>query len=78
MAVRPSIFCISSYEKGQAFLREAARLGSAVTLLTVDKLRDADWPKEILAEFLTMPEEMTPEQKAIIDAIGMTSRGEYW
>jgi biotin carboxylase len=58
----PSIFCISSYEKGQQFLREAARLGARVTLLTVDKLRDADWPRDILAEFLTMPEELTPEQ----------------
>ena len=57
-----SILCISTYEKGQPFLREAARLGARVTLLTVDKLRDADWPKEVLAEFLTMPEEMTPEQ----------------
>lgn len=58
----PDLFCISTYEKGQAFLTEAARLGARVTLLTVDKLRDADWPKEILAEFLTMPEEMSPEQ----------------
>ncbi len=61
-SARIAIFCISSYLKGQAFLREAARLGCDVTLLTVDKLRDADWPKEILTELLTMPEEMTPEQ----------------
>jgi len=27
-----------------------------VVLLTVDKLRDADWPKDVLAEFHTMPE----------------------
>ncbi len=59
---RPSIFCISTYEKGQAFLREAARLGAHVTLLTVEKLREADWPKEVVDEFLTMPEEMSPEQ----------------
>ena len=58
----PNLFCISTYEKGQAFLREAARLGARVTLLTVDKLRDAEWPKEILAEFLTLPEEMSAEQ----------------
>jgi len=58
----PAIFCISSYEKGQAFLREAARLGARVTLLTVDSLRDAAWPKDILAEFLTMPAQMTSEQ----------------
>lgn len=59
---RPSLFCISSYEKGQPFLREAARLGANVTLLTTDKLRDADWPKDILHEFHTMPEDLTPEQ----------------
>ena len=58
----PHIFCISTYEKGQAFLREVARLGARVTLLTVGKLHDADWPRESLSEFLTMPEEMTPEQ----------------
>jgi biotin carboxylase len=59
---RPCLFCISSYEKGQPFLREAARLGANVTLLTTDKLRDADWPKDILHELLTMPEDLTPEQ----------------
>ena len=59
---RPSLFCISSYEKGQPFLREAARLGANVTLLTTDKLRDADWPKDILHEFHTMPADLTPEQ----------------
>jgi biotin carboxylase len=59
---RPSLLCIASYEKGQPFLREAARLGANVTLLTVDKLRDADWPKDILTEFHTMPGNLTPEQ----------------
>ena len=59
---RPSLFCISSYEKGQPFLREAARLGANVSLLTTDKLRDADWPKDILKAFHTMPPELTPEQ----------------
>lgn len=59
---RPSIFCISTYEKGQEFMRTCAASGCEVRLLTVDKLRDADWPKDILTEFLTMPEGMTPEQ----------------
>ena len=59
---KPGLFCISTYEKGQAFLREAAALGAVVTLLTVDKLRDADWPREALTELLTMPEGLTPEQ----------------
>ncbi|ADW69099.1 ATPase [Granulicella tundricola] len=59
---KPAIFCISTYVKGQAFLREAAALGCEVTLLTVDRLRDDDWPKDILHELLTMPEDLTPGQ----------------
>ncbi len=59
---QPSILCISTYEKGQAFLREAARLGASVTLLTVDTLTHADWPRESLAELLTMPQGLTPVQ----------------
>ena len=60
--MKPSILCISTYEKGQRFLTQAAAEGCEVRLLTVDKLRDADWPKDILAEFLTMPENLTPGQ----------------
>ena len=59
---KPALLAISTYEKGQAFLREAALLGCDVTLLTVDKLRDADWPRDSLARFETMPENLTPEQ----------------
>ena len=58
----PSLLCISTYEKGQRFLREVAAEGCEVRLLTVDKLRDADWPKDILTEFLTMSEDLTPGQ----------------
>ncbi len=60
-AQSPELLCISTYEKGQAFLREAARLGCAVTLLTVNKLRDAEWPKADLAGFATIPEDLAPE-----------------
>jgi biotin carboxylase len=59
---RPELLCISTYEKGQAFLHEAARLGCAVTLLTVDKLKHGDWPWEAIAAFHTMPEALTAEQ----------------
>lgn len=62
MAEAPRILCISTYEKGQAFLRECAALGCRMTLLTVEKLREADWPREILDELLTMPEQLTLEQ----------------
>ncbi|MBB5055333.1 glutathione synthase/RimK-type ligase-like ATP-grasp enzyme [Granulicella aggregans] len=62
MIEAPGILCISTYEKGQAFLKEAARLGCEVTLLTVDGLVNADWPRASLKELITMPEGLTPEQ----------------
>jgi biotin carboxylase len=59
MPTRPiTILCISSYEKGQEFLRACKRLGCTVFLLTVDKLRDADWPKESIDEMFYMPAEL--------------------
>jgi biotin carboxylase len=62
---RPKLLCISTYEKGQAFLQEAARLGCAVTLLTVEKLRHADWPWSSLAAIETMPEKLTAQQALV-------------
>jgi len=62
LADQPRIFCLSTYEKGQAFLEECAALGCRVVLLTVDKLRNAAWPKSILEDFHTMPEGLTLEQ----------------
>ena len=59
---RPVVLCLTTYEKGQAFLREMARLGAEVVLLTVDKLAGADWPRESIAQMWTMPGDLTPEQ----------------
>ena len=59
---RPVVLCVTTYEKGQAFLREMTRLGAEVLLLTVDRLREGDWPREVISRVLTMPENLTPEQ----------------
>jgi len=67
------ILCISSYEKGQAFLEECAALGCRVVLMTVEKLRNADWPKSILEEFLTMPEGLTLQQ--VTNTVTYVARG---
>ncbi len=56
------ILCITSYEKGQAFMRQAAAMGCRVLLLTVDKHRESDWPRDCLEEVLTMPDGLTREQ----------------
>jgi biotin carboxylase len=59
---QPTILCISTYEKGQLFLQEVARLGINVVLLTVDKLEHANWPRDSISKLVTMPENLTPEQ----------------
>ena len=64
--------CIASYEKGQDFLRQCAELGVKPTLLTVDKLRDADWPREALEEVVTMPPGLTVEQ--ILNTVSYMAR----
>src|SRR4051812_2522619 len=67
------ILCISTYEKGQDFLRACAEAGVKTTLLTVDKLRDADWPHEALEELATMPENLSSEQ--ILNTVSWMARG---
>jgi biotin carboxylase len=58
----PTILCISSYEKGQPFIEEVARLGVNVILLTVEKLQHAAWPRDSISRFVTMPDGLTPAQ----------------
>jgi biotin carboxylase len=51
-----TILCVSSYEKGQEFIRTCKAIGCHVLLLTVEKLRHTDWPFECLDDIYTMPE----------------------
>lgn len=62
MSDTPRILCVTSYEKGQPLMRQCAEMGCRVVLLTVDKLRDINWPRDILEEVITMPEGMALEQ----------------
>jgi biotin carboxylase len=53
---RPLTFlCITTYEKGQEFMRECKRQGCRVLLLTGEKLRDAAWPRESLDDTFYLP-----------------------
>ena len=65
--------CIASYEKGQEFLRQCAKMGVKPTLLTLEKLRDADWPREALEELATMPAGLNREQ--ILNTVSWMARG---
>src|ERR1019366_4437946 len=64
--------CIASYEKGQDFLRQCAEMGVKPTLLTLDKLRDADWPLDAVEEVVTMPPGLSREQ--ILNTVSWMAR----
>jgi len=51
-----TILCLTSYEKGQEFLRECKRQGAYVILLTVTALEHANWPRESIDEVFSMPD----------------------
>lgn len=53
-----TILCITSYEKGQEFIRTCKAMGCGVLLLTVEKLKDGDWPRDCLEGIFTMPAEL--------------------
>jgi biotin carboxylase len=51
-----TMLCISSYEKGQEFMRECKRRGLRVIFLTVTGLEQANWPRESIDELFVMPD----------------------
>ena len=75
MSGRPTtVLCLASYVKGQEFLRECKRLGCRVLLLTVEKHRDADWPRESIDERFLMPKLLHREH--VINAVSYLARSE--
>ena len=51
-----TLLCVTSYEKGQEFIRECKRQGAYVILLTVTALEHANWPRESIDEAFYMPD----------------------
>jgi len=51
-----TVLCISSYEKGQEFIRECKRQGCRTILLTAPALEHANWPRESIDEIFYMPD----------------------
>ena len=64
--------CLASYEKGEAFLRESKRQGCRVLLITVEKLRNAAWPRDSIDEIFYMPDEYSRDD--IIKGISYLAR----
>jgi len=68
-----TFLCITTYEKGQEFMRECKRQGCRVILLTAEKLRNADWPRESLDDTFYLPEEIPISD--IVQAVSHLARG---
>jgi biotin carboxylase len=59
MAGRQLTFlCIATYRKGDEFLVEAHRQGCRVLLVTDEKLKDSDWPRDSIDEFFYVRRDM--------------------
>ncbi|HEV2398939.1 MAG TPA: ATPase [Candidatus Sulfotelmatobacter sp.] len=69
-----TFLCITTYEKGQEFMRECKRSGCRVILLTAEKLRNADWPRESLDDTYYLPEEISLDD--IVKAVTHLARKE--
>jgi biotin carboxylase len=67
-----TILCLASYEKGEAFLRECKRNGWQVLLITVEKLRNANWPREAIDEVFYMPDNYSRDD--IIKGVSFLAR----
>ncbi len=72
MSAPLTFLCITTYEKGQEFMLECKRQGCRVFLLTVETLRNADWPRESLDDVFYMPADLPlPE---IVKAVSYLAR----
>jgi biotin carboxylase len=56
-----TLLCIATYRKGDEFLRECRRQGCRVLLLTEEKLRESDWPREAIDAFYYIKRDMPLE-----------------
>jgi biotin carboxylase len=66
------ILCLASEERGQEFLRQCAEMGVRPNLLTLERLRDADWPRDVLEDITTMPSGLNREQ--ILNTVSWMAR----
>jgi biotin carboxylase len=67
-----TILCMASYEKGRKFIREAKRQGWRVLLLTVEGLKNADWPRDQIDDVYLMPD--LTRREHVINAVSYLAR----
>jgi biotin carboxylase len=69
-----TMLCVTSYEKGTEFFRTCKSMGCRVLLLTVEKLREGDWPRDAIDEIFFMPEDLPLE--ALIYTVSYLARSQ--
>src|SRR5690242_19219480 len=67
-----TLLCITSYEKGQDFIRECKLQDAYVILLTVTALEHANWPREGIDEIYFMHDLSKADE--VIRAISFLAR----
>ncbi|MGH7500526.1 MAG: ATP-grasp domain-containing protein [Longimicrobiales bacterium] len=67
-----TILCIASYEKGADFLRACRQRGCHTILLTVESLKDADWPRDAIDAFYYVSS--FGEREALLNAVSYLAR----
>jgi glutathione synthase/RimK-type ligase-like ATP-grasp enzyme len=70
-----TILAISSYFKGEAFLRQAKAEGARVLLLTEEKIAGEKWPRESIDEVFLMPD--LSKTQDVINAVSYLYRGQW-
>ncbi|MFC5411348.1 acetyl-CoA carboxylase biotin carboxylase subunit family protein [Larkinella bovis] len=66
-----AFLCISTYFKGEAFLRACKEAGNTVYLLTYEQLADQPWPREAIDEFFYLPSQDNSSQNLDIMINGL-------
>jgi biotin carboxylase len=69
-----TLLCIATYRKGDEFLRECHRQGCRVLLLTDEKLKESDWPRDAIDTFYFVRRDM-PEDD-VRKGAAFVARGE--
>lgn len=69
-----TLLCMTSFEKGNEFMRRAKAEGARVLLLTVESLRAADWAREAIDEVFLMSDLYNREH--VFNAVSYLARAE--
>ncbi|MBI1296163.1 ATP-grasp domain-containing protein [bacterium] len=69
---QPTILCLASYFKGNAFMRMCKQLGARVVLVAKDELQEERWVRESIDEIFFMPD--LTKRPDIVHAVSYLAR----